>query len=118
MKRRVFQWFTVALLLLSMWTAYANVLSDDTEVREKARATLNAAAGCGDACKLENMRGDRGMFGTEIEYDLVKHGHYVVVCRRAFIVAGDWACEVTQGKIASPAPSASAAPPSGSSAAR
>lgn len=108
MKRKIFQWFTIALLLLSVWTAYANVLSDDTEVRAKARAAVNAAAGCGEDCKMEGMRGDRGMFGTEIAYDLVKHGHYVVVCRRAFVFAGDWACQVTQGKIASSAASASA----------
>lgn len=115
MKRKVFQWFTITLLLLSVWTAYANVLSDDTEVRAKARAALNAAAGCGDNCKIEGIRGDRGMFGTEIEYDLVKHGHYVVVCRRAFVVAGDWACQVTEGKITT---AASAAPAGSSSATR
>jgi hypothetical protein len=96
-KRRIFQWFTVLLFIVSLWTAYANVLSDDTEVRAKARAAVNTAAGCGDDCKLENMRGDRGMIEERIEYDIRKHGHYVVVCRRAFIVAGDYACDVKEG---------------------
>lgn len=98
--RQFFQWFTVLLLVLSVWTAYANVLSDDGDVRAKARATVNHAAGCGEDCKLEGLRGDRGMFEERIEYDVVKHGHYVVVCRRAFIVAGDYACNVTEGKLA------------------
>jgi hypothetical protein len=97
--------FTVVLLLVSVWTVYANVLSDDAEVRAKARATVNQAAGCGDDCKLEGLRGERGMLEERIEYDVVKHGHYVVVCRRAFIVAGDYACTVTEGKVAPPAAS-------------
>ena len=109
-RRQIFQWFTVLLLLVCVWTAYANVFSDDTEVRAKARATVNQAAGCGDDCKLEGLRGDRGMLEERIEYDVVKHGHYVVVCRRAFIIAGDHACEVKEGKIAPNAPGASSAP--------
>lgn len=36
------------------------------------------------------------MLEERIEYDIVKHGHYVVVCRRAFIVAGDHACGVEE----------------------
>jgi hypothetical protein len=99
-RRQIFQWFTVLLFLVSVWTAYANVLSDDTDVRAKARAAVNQAAGCGDDCKLEGLRGDRGMFAERIEYDVLNHGHYVVVCRRAFIVAGDHACTVTEGKAA------------------
>jgi len=106
--RQFFQWFTVLLLVLSVWTAYANVLSDDGDVRAKARATVNHAAGCGEDCKLEGLRGDRGMFEERIEYDVVKHGHYVVVCRRAFIVAGDYACDVTEGTVAAGSPKATA----------
>ena len=93
MRRKVFQWFTVALLLVSIWTVYANVLSDDAPVRAKARATAETATKC-DACKLEGMRGDRGMLDETIEYDFVGKPPVVVACRRAFIVAGDYACEV------------------------
>jgi len=112
MRRRAFQYFTVVLLLVCVWTAYANVFSDDTEVRAKARATVNTAAGCADneACPLSGYKGERGMFSETVEYDLVKQGHYVVVCRRAFIIAGDYACTVTDGHQRSPsstAPSAS-----------
>jgi hypothetical protein len=94
-RRRIFQWLTVGLTALCIWTAYANVLSDDAEVRAKARSTANTAAGCGEDCKLDGLRGDRGMFDETIEYDLVKRGHYVVVCRRAYVFVGDYACTVT-----------------------
>src|SRR4051794_30268206 len=60
-RRRVFQWFTVLLLGLCVWTAYANVFSDDADVRVKARTALHKAAPCGEDCKLEGLRGERGM---------------------------------------------------------
>ncbi|MBX3208334.1 MAG: hypothetical protein KF764_25030 [Labilithrix sp.] len=104
MKRKFFSSFSVLLVLLCVWTAYANVLSDDADVRAKARATVDQAAGCGDDCKLEGLRGDRGMLEERIEYDVVKHGRYVVVCRRALIVAGDHACEVTEQPSATRTP--------------
>lgn len=102
MKRKLFSSFTVLLVVLCAWTAYANVLSDDTAVRAQARAAVDQAAGCGVDCKLEGLRGDRGMFEERIEYDVVKRGRYVVVCRRAFIVAGDHRCEVTERPPATP----------------
>ena len=115
MRRRVFQYFTVVLLLVCVWTAYANVISDDTNVRALARATVNKFAGCADneACPMQSMKGERGMITESIEYDLVKHGHYLVLCRREYVIAGDYACHVTEGTgapIAAPsgAPSASA----------
>ena len=48
MRRKAFQWFTVALLLVSIWTVYANVLSDDADVRAKGRATATTrtSSGC------------------------------------------------------------------------
>ncbi len=113
MKRKIFRWLTLSLLVICLWTAYANVLSDDTEVRAKARATVNTAAGCGDDCKLESLRGERGMIEERIEYELLKHGHYVVVCRRAIVIAGDYTCDVKEGKIATAAsssPTLSSAP--------
>lgn len=95
-RRQFFQWFTVLLLAACVWTAYANVFSDDTDVRAKARNTVNKAAGCGEDCKLEGLRGERGMLEERIEYDVTKRGHFVVVCRRAFILAGDYGCGVTE----------------------
>jgi hypothetical protein len=83
------------LLLVTAWGTYANILSDDTEVRAKARSAVNTAAGCGADCRLDGLRGDRGMFEERIEYDVIKHGHFVAVCRRAWIIAGDYSCDVT-----------------------
>jgi hypothetical protein len=95
-RRRVFQWFLLFLSVITAWAVFANILSDDAAVRTQARAAVNEAAGCGADCKLEGLRGDRGMFEERIEYDVAKHGHYVVVCRRAFIAFGDYHCEVTE----------------------
>jgi hypothetical protein len=106
-RRSAFQWFTVVLLLVSFWTVYANVLSDDTDVRALAKTTVNLAAGCGNDCKHESLRGDRGMLEERIEYDILKHGHWVVTCRRALIVAGAYACEVTERPPSAPAPAKS-----------
>lgn len=111
MRRRVFQYFTVILLLACVWTAYANVISDDTEVRAKARATVNKFAGCPDneACPMQSMKGERGMITESIEYDLVKHGHYVVLCRREYVIAGEYSCHVTEGTGAALTPSSPSA---------
>ncbi len=114
MKRRIFQWLTSGPRSCRVWTAYANVFSDDADVRAKARATVNKAAGCGDDCKLEGLRGERGMLEERIEYEVLKHGHYVVICRRAFIVAGDYACEVNEKEssmVSSKAAASSSASP-------
>ena len=120
MKRRLFQWFTVLLLIATVWMAYANVLSDDTAIRAQARVAVDTAAGCGDACRIERLAGERGMIEERIEYDVLQHGHYVVVCRRAYILAGDYTCVVKEGKIGgaggSPVTGSTAPPASGSSA--
>ena len=39
-RRQIFQWFTALLLVVCVWTAYANVLSDDTDVRAMARTFI------------------------------------------------------------------------------
>jgi len=84
------------LCALSIWTTYANVLSDDTAVRALADSVANKAAGCGDACKATTIRGGRGMLSTTIDYDMAGHGHVSVVCRRPYIAFGDVACEVAK----------------------
>lgn len=90
--RKIFRWFTIFVFVLTAWTLYANVVSDDTHVRELAKKTLGEAAGCGADCKIESLRGERGMVQERIEYDVARHGHWVVTCRRAQIAFGDHAC--------------------------
>lgn len=95
-KRGALRAFTIALLAATAWTAYANVLSDDTEVRARSQATARAAAGCGDACRLVNMEGDRGMISHRVAYTFDGKGMVVVTCRRPFVLAGEHACEASR----------------------
>ncbi len=95
-KKRAFRIFTIVLLLVSVWTAYANVFADDTEVLARARELVNKQAGCGDGCRLTGMHGERGMITKRIEYDIDGKGHYVATCRRAYIILGDYSCEITR----------------------
>ena len=97
--RRGFRIFTVLLLGACLWTAYANVFSDDTAVRALANDSARRRAGCGDRCRVTNIRGNRGMLDETTEYDVEGPGagHYVVVCRRAHVIAGDYRCEVSGG---------------------
>jgi len=89
----LFRVFTIVLLGVTIWTAYANVFSDDTELRARANDLARKTAGCGDKCKVTGIRGSRGMLETSTEVDIDSLGGYLVTCRRAFIVAGDYACE-------------------------
>ena len=84
---------TIVLLIVSAWTAYANVFSDDTDERAKAGELARKEAGCGDKCRQTSMRGNRGMIEESIDYDMDKVGTITVTCRRANIVVGDYACE-------------------------
>jgi hypothetical protein len=97
-KRRIFQWFTFGLLLVTAWMAFPNVLSDDTAVRKLAKDTVTEYAGCKDKCQVSGMRGDRGMVNETIEYDIDRMGHYAVACHRKVIFVGDYVCVVTEGK--------------------
>ena len=90
--RRIFRALTFVVAGLTMWMAYANVLSDDAPVRAQAGAAARAAAGCGDACKVLGLRGDRGMFSETIHFDIDRKGTIVVTCRRAYVAFGDYAC--------------------------
>ena len=95
MKRRLgglFRIFTIVLLGVTIWTAYANVFSDDVALRARAGELARKEAGCGDKCKVTGMRVSRGMLEETMEYDMMGAGTYVVTCRRAQVIAGDYAC--------------------------
>jgi hypothetical protein len=113
MKKRIFQWFTFFLLLLTVLMAINNVVMDDAAVRALAKKTAVEAAGCGDACRMSGFRGERGMINETIEYDFDPQGHYVVQCHRAMLAVGEYICVVTEGKRVAPASSATttATPP-------
>lgn len=96
----MFRIFTILLLGVSILTAYMNVFSDDSEIRARANELARKQAGCGDKCKVINITGSRGMFDEQTEYDIdgPGAGHYVVVCRRAYVAIGDYACRVSGGR--------------------
>ena len=87
-----FRLFTICLLLVSIWTAYENVFSDDTDLRARAGDLARKEAGCGDKCKQSGMRGNRGMLEESIDYDMDGVGGFNVTCRRAYVFVGDYAC--------------------------
>ena len=93
---RVFRIFTILLLLVSIWTAYMNVFADDSAVRAHANDLARKTAGCGDKCRVTGINGNRGMLDERIAYDIEGPGagQYVVTCRRAYVIAGDYACGV------------------------
>jgi hypothetical protein len=105
---RAFRGFTIVLLLVSIWTAYANVFSDDTDVRATAGALVRTKAGCGDKCKITGMRGSRGMFSESVDYDIDPVGSFTVTCTRAYVIAGDYACDARTS--VSQAPNAASSP--------
>ena len=114
MKKKVFQYFTIFLLLLTAMMAINNVIVDDTAVRALSKKTAVDAAGCGEKCRISGFRGERGMINETIEYDFSPEGHYVTQCHRTMLAVGEYVCVVTEGKIAksgSTAPSSSATPP-------
>lgn len=84
---------TILLLGTSIWTAYSNVLSDDADVRALAGESARKEARCGDKCKVTGIRGTRGMIEESLEYDIDGAGGFLVTCRRAYVVAGDYACD-------------------------
>jgi hypothetical protein len=99
MKRRLqilFRIFTFVLLGVSIWTAYANVFSDDLALRARAGELARKEAGCGDTCKVTGVRVSRGMLDETMEYDMAGVGTYLVTCRRAHFIAGDHACTATK----------------------
>jgi hypothetical protein len=93
---RLLRVFTIVLLGVSIWTAYANVFADDTALRARAGELARTQAGCGDRCKVTGVRISRGMLEETMEYDMAGPGTYVVTCRRAYVVAGEHACTASK----------------------
>jgi len=94
--RSLLRVLTVFIFFLSLWTAYANVFSDDTALRAHAGDLARQFAGCGDKCKVTGMHGDRGMIEERIAYDIDGKGQVVVTCRRQLIAVGDYDCKATK----------------------
>ena len=59
--RKAFRALTFVLLLVTLFTVYSNVLSDDTALRAKAGEAVRTHVGCGDKCRITYTKIDRGM---------------------------------------------------------
>ncbi len=91
-KRKIWRYLTLVLFLACVWTIFANVLEDDAEVRALAEKRARARAGCDEKCKVVGVHGSRGMIDETITYDIDAFGQVVATCRRAFVIAGAYAC--------------------------
>jgi|CXWL01.1.fsa_nt_gi hypothetical protein len=92
--RAAFRALTFILLGVTIWTAYANVYSDDGAVRQQAEAVLHKEVCATHTCKVTGMHGDRGMIDESITYELAGRGPVIVQCRRVFVALGDYGCVV------------------------
>jgi len=99
MKRRFFSYFTASLLFACLCAIYMNVIVDDGPVRARALETLRTTADCGEKCKLDAFHGERNIVQERMEYDVAGKGHWVVICRRQFLIAGDHWCRATGGLV-------------------
>ena len=95
--RKAFRVLTFILLLVTLFTVYSNVLSDDTALRAKAGEAVRTHVGCGDKCRITYTKIDRGMLDERFTYTFDAKGNYEVVCKRAFVIAGDHECRA--GKV-------------------
>ena len=91
--RAAFRVLTFVLFGLTAWTLYANVASDDAEVRAKAERTVRDHAGCGEQCRFTGVQGTRGMLAETITYDVAGKGRITVTCARPYVSFGEHECE-------------------------
>lgn len=90
--RKAFRAFTFLLLLVTAFTVYSNIASDDTAVRARAGEVVRAHLGCGEKCKITYTHISRGMLDERFVYTIDGKGNVEVVCRRALVIAGDHTC--------------------------
>ena len=84
------------IVLLAVYTIWANVISDDTEVRSLADLAARAKAGCGEKCVMTKMEGSRGVLAETLEFTFKDAGVIAVKCKRPAIAFGAYKCEATK----------------------
>jgi hypothetical protein len=82
----------IAFLVLVAVTTYRNVFADDAAVRAQAEKLGRETIGCGSACSVTRLEGNRGLLSETLTYTFQPGGTIVVTCRRAYIAFGDYAC--------------------------
>jgi hypothetical protein len=84
------------IVVLCVYTVWANVISDDTDVRSVADLTARAKAGCGEKCVMTKMEGTRGVLAEDIDFSFRDGGNIHVKCKRAAIAFGAYKCEAAK----------------------
>ena len=84
----------ISILVLCIWTAYANVFSDNKALLVRAEKLARDKAGCAEKCKITGIQGSRGMLTQTISHYIQGQGTFVVSCRRAYIAFGEYNCSV------------------------
>jgi hypothetical protein len=93
MARRLLGFLAVVITGLVLWTVYANVIKDDAPVRAEAERVARDRAGCGSACKLTRMEGNRGAFNEQIQFVFDGKPPLLVECSRPYIGFGAYTCK-------------------------
>jgi len=93
------RWVILALVtsfvVLSIWTAYTNVFSDDSALRARADKLAREKAGCGETCKLIRAEGKRGIYEERITFTFSRPAVVTVACHRKYIAFGGHVCDAT-----------------------
>lgn len=87
--------FALALVALTAFTVYRNVLADDSAVRTMAEQRARGSAGCTD-CKVTRIEGTRGVLSESYEFTMQNGASVAVSCRRPYIAFGNYACTATK----------------------
>lgn len=94
--KRVIPIVVAVIVVLAVYTIWANVISDDTEVRSIADLAARAKAGCGEKCVMTKMEGSRGVLAETLEFTFREGGSITVKCKRPAIAFGAYKCEATK----------------------
>ncbi len=81
----------LVVILLTLFTAYRNVLSGEAALRTMAESLARDAAGCRD-CKATRIEGKRGVLSTSYSFTMPNGAVVSVTCKRPYLAFGDYAC--------------------------
>jgi len=93
MAQRIGVALVIALIAVSAFTVYRNVLADDSAVRAMAETLAHDT--CHD-CKTTRIEGKRGVLGESFEFTMQNGAGVAISCRRPYIAFGEYACTATK----------------------
>ena len=93
MAKRIGLVFVIALIALTAFTMYRNVLTDDSTVRAMAETLAH------DTChdyKTTRIEDKRDVLSESFEFTMQNSASIAISCRRPYIAFGDYACTATK----------------------